>query len=170
MNTSSHVFFVVISVLILGTVIMTYYRFFEARDYMVQAQVECDPSEESCFVYVCDPAVDEECVAGSLEDAFYYKLINRLARNAPLCEADATTCVTLPCAADEAACSYTLCDMETVEDGETCNDPDEYRRMHPESEESMSIETDMVGDERVLDEGAVEIEGEVGDRLDQEQL
>lgn len=154
MERSSRVFFLVISVLIAGSVVVTYYRFFVARDYLVQAQADCDPYTEACFVYVCDPLEEEGCTGDLLEDTSYHKLIDRLARNVPLCEADEETCIVLPCATDETECSYTLCDAKTVEEGEVCSDPNTYTREHPGEEEESEAGTNATVDEMVPDEEA----------------
>lgn len=161
MDRSSCTLFFIVSILILGSVAMTYDRFFRVRDYMVQVQVNCDPYEEACFAYICDSSVDEGCTSSSLKDAFYYKLINRVARNVPLCEADLATCATLPCAINEMECFYTLCNTEMVEDSEVCTDPNTYRQLYPEAEENVDTETGMMSDEITFDEsdsGGDEIE------------
>lgn len=145
MDKKSKIFFAVFFLLIVLSVGATYYRYVVAHDYMIQAELDCDPYTESCFVYVCDPEADEECTGDPIEDTSYYKLIDRNAKNIPLCDPADENCTALVCEEGEVDCSYTLCDPETAEEGEVCNDPVVYTAENPIEEET---------DEAVDEEGA----------------
>ncbi len=152
MGKSSRVFFLVAFILITGSIVVTYYRFFIARDYVVQEEVGCDPYTEACFIFVCDPLVDEECTGDSSEDTSYYKLMDRVAKNAPLCEVGDETCDTSVCSPGETECYFTLCDPETIRASESCNDPMVYAREHSEAEDNSDTKIDKTSDETVIDD------------------
>lgn len=156
MDTKSKILFIVFALLIAGSVAVSYYRFMVARDYIIQAEAECDPYTEACFVYVCDPAPEadgDDCTGDLEEDTWYYQRIERNAQNIPLCDPNDETCDALTCPAGEAECSYILCDDETVGEGETCNDPVAYTLAHPEEEEEGDAEAGDEEDEST-EEGA----------------
>ncbi len=114
--------------LVVISVASSYYKFFVLRDYPIQAQIECDPTTEACFVYHCDATV-EECTGDPVADTSYYKLIERHANNIPLCNPANEGCVPLECVEGEADCSITLCDA-SLEDGSECSDPEEYNALN----------------------------------------
>lgn len=129
--------FIVVLVFSVG---LTFFKFFVLRDYTIQSQVECDPYTEVCFTYHCDPTV-EECSGDSVADTFYYKLLDRNAKNILLCNPAEESCAPLLCLEDEAGCVITFCDVsvdETVE----CTNPEQYSAENPivENLEEVSIE------------------------------
>ncbi|MFZ2299740.1 MAG: hypothetical protein WAW00_01225 [Candidatus Moraniibacteriota bacterium] len=137
MDKKSKIFFIVFFLLIAGSVAVSYYRFIVARDYIIQAEAQCDPYTEACFTYVCDPTAGEECTGDPVEDTSYYKLIYRNAKNIPLCDPNDENCAALTCPEGEAECSFTLCDPATAEaDSVVCNDPVAYTLENPIEEES----------------------------------
>ena len=76
------IFFIIMGLLILGSVAVSYYKYMVKRDYIVQAQAECDPYTEKCFVHVCDPDpnVDgDSCTGDPAEDTWYTKNVSRIA-------------------------------------------------------------------------------------------
>lgn len=111
----------------------------------MEAEADCDPYTEQCFIYVCDPEAGEECTGDPVEDTSYYKLIQRNAKNIPLCDPNDETCDALTCPEGELECSFTLCDPVTAEDGTECNDPDVYTLENPVVEEEAE-EEDMTGE------------------------
>jgi hypothetical protein len=139
MDKKSKIFFVVFFLLIVGSVGVTYYRYFIVRDYMITAQASCDPFTEACFVYVCDPTA-EECTGDPEQDTSYYKNITRNAKNIPLCNPSDEDCTALTCPPGEADCTLTLCDPDTVPDGIVCNDPATYTSLHPEEDAVVPVE------------------------------
>jgi len=151
MDKKSKIFFLVFFLFIALSVGATYYRFMVQHDYMIKAEADCDPYTESCFVYTCDPVVDGECTGDPLADTSYYKLIDRNAKNIPLCDPADENCTALVCGEGESDCSYTLCNPATATEGEACNDPTTYALENPVEEE------EVVGEE----EGSVDEEGAV---------
>lgn len=148
MDKKSKIFFLVFFLLIVSSIAVTYYRFMVQRDYMIQAEAECDPYTESCFVYVCDPATETTCTGDPVQDTSYYKLIDRNAKNIPACDPADETCTALVCGEGEADCAYTLCDPATAKDGEACNDPVAYTLENPIEEGSgADTEGDTTGGE-----------------------
>ena len=134
MDTKSKIFFVAFFIIIAGSVFATYYRYVVLRDYIIEAEADCDPYSESCFIYVCDPEAGEECTGDPEEDTSYYKTIHRNAKNIPLCDPNDEACEALTCPAGEADCEISLCDPEVEEDIE-CSDPVTYTEEHPIEEE-----------------------------------
>lgn len=159
MDKKSKILFLIMGVLMLGSITVTYYRYIVKRDYIIQAQAICDPYTEKCFVYVCDPETGEECTGDPVEDTSYYKLINRNAKNIPLCDPNDENCDALVCPEGEADCSFTLCD--STEEGIVCNDPAAYTLENPvEEEEGIEEESDEE------EEATSESEGDVTDTVE----
>lgn len=158
MNRKSKVFFLVFFSIIIGSMATTYYRYMVVRDYIVQAEAECDPYTETCFIYVCDPSADEECTGDPVEDTSYYKIIQRNAKNIPMCDPAAEECDALVCPAGEADCEMMMCDPTQELEG-TCSDPIAYTDEHPVEEEMMEdgevSEEDVTGEDTVSEEESV---------------
>ncbi|MDO9231116.1 MAG: hypothetical protein Q7U36_01385 [bacterium] len=154
MDKKNKIFFIVAFLLLFGSVGATYLRIVVFKNYIVEAQVDCDPETEKCFVWECDPesSVEGEACTGDAEnDIWYYQLVRRKAYNIPLCNPDEDE--NLP--AGEAGCVPMECDAETEKDCETifcndenkleqeveCSDPVEYLLSNPiEEEEEGEIE------------------------------
>ena len=132
MDKKSKIFFIVFFLLIMTSVALTYYRYIVQRDYIIEAEMECDPYTEACFTYVCDPEVDGEdvCTGDPVEDTSYYKIINRNAKNIPLCDPNAEDCEAFVCPEGEEECEMILCDPATS-DGIECVDPVAYEEANP---------------------------------------
>jgi hypothetical protein len=138
-DKQSKIFFLALFLLIALSVGVSYYRFFVAKDYIIEAEAECDPAAEACFVYVCDPQA-EECSGDPEEDTSYYKVVHRKAANIPLCDPSAESCDALVCQPDEKDCEETLCDPNDLAEGDLCSDPETYKMEHPAEEEGGSEE------------------------------
>lgn len=153
MDKKSKIFFLVLGLLIVGSVAVSYYRYVVKRDYVIEAQADCDPYTEQCFVHVCDPDpdVDGECSGDPVEDTWYTKNVSRMAYNIPDCDPSDENCMALVCGEGEANCTYTFCDETNVPEGDTCNDPAVYTLENPIVEE---------------DEGALDEEGDAVDTLE----
>jgi len=119
MDTKSKVLFFIFILMILAVVGVVYYRYVILRDYYMQAQVECDPQTEKCFMTECDPADDSECPANPDERVSYYKIIEKKAYAIPLCDPTDKSCPPLTCAGD-LSCHETFCDENNLGDGEAC--------------------------------------------------
>lgn len=139
MDKKSKIFFVVLLILIGGSLLAVFYRYFVIRDYMITAQADCDPSTEACFVYVCDPE-SEECTGDPEEDTTYYSVIHRNAKYMPICDPSDEGCEAFVCPEGEPDCHVDFCDPETVSEGTVCNDPVTYTLSHPTEETENTID------------------------------
>lgn len=116
--------------LIIAAVAITYYKYFISRNYYIEAEADCDPVAEKCFIYQCDPAEDSECSEDPAEQISYYKIIKKKAYLIPLCDPNSEDCPALACEAGE-DCEEILCSPETATEGEECNDPEQYLKENP---------------------------------------
>jgi hypothetical protein len=140
MDKKSKILLIVVVLTIAGSVFATYYRYFIKKDYYIEAQTDCDPSMEACFVSVCDPETDPECPQEESERAYYYKLIKKKASSIPLCDPNDPDCLALDCS-DKNVCEETLCDPENPGEDITCNNPEQYNIDNPEIEETAPDES-----------------------------
>lgn len=114
-SKASIILLTILTVAIVGSISLTYYRAFIAQDYPIHAQITCDPSVASCYVYECDPDAGE-CTGNPEEDITYYKLITKLAKNAYDCVPDDTgKCFNATCGPGEPDCEITYCDPNDPE-------------------------------------------------------
>lgn len=167
--------------LILASVGATYWRIMVEKDYVIEAQTDCDPYVDECFVWECDPESDvegEACTGDPETDSWYFQVIRRNASNVPLCDPNTDEeCEALVCAEDEPECEYEFCTEENMEEqyAVACNDPEQYALDNPEEEEyECDLEneedcaeaeeegTEEEGDEGVDEEGVTE-EGDAGE-------
>jgi len=133
------ILFIIIGILIAASVVATYWRIVVKRDYIVQAQTDCDPTTENCFIWQCDPQSNvegEACTGDPESDIWYYKIIRRNAKNIPLCDPNDENCAALVCNPGEKDCSEELCTAENVKAPDTCNDPAQYNIDNPPEEDS----------------------------------
>ena len=119
MDKKSKILLCVFVVLIVISIIVTYYKIMIKRDYMIEAQIDCDPETESCFVYKCDPE-QEECTGNPEEDMSYYKIINKNASRVSVCDSGVEECQPLVCEVGEPDCEITLCSPEDSS-GDSCS-------------------------------------------------
>lgn len=162
MDKKSKILLAVFCLLIIGAVGATYWRIFIARDYIIESQIDCDPTVDACFIWECDPnsTVDGEACTGDPEsDIWYYEIARRKASNIPLCDPEQDeTCDPWTCEENEKDCSMTFCDDTNKEEqGVECNDPVQYNIDNPAEEEELECAED---DEECLaaEEEAVECE------------
>jgi len=101
------IFFASILVVILACILFAFYTYYLNEDYLIFSDIPCDPVTEQCFVGWCDPEY-EECT-GTDEDAYYYKIIQKSARNLPLCDPLNSSCI-FSCEVDEDGCAHVLCE------------------------------------------------------------
>lgn len=136
MDKKTKIFFLVLALLITYSIVTTYCRTFIARDYIIIAEIECDPSIEKCFIYTCDPEFNGECPADEAEWTSYYKLIKKKEANIPpeidSCDPNVSDCPELSCDSGEADCQIIECDPENLGEGEECSLPEEYNMDNPE--------------------------------------
>ncbi len=123
MDKRSKIFFVVFSILVMASFLAVYYRVFVQKNYFIETEASCDPTQEMCFVHECDPLV-EECSENPEENTSYYKLLHRNAKNIPLCNPAEEGCSALECQKDEVDCVVTFCDSASEET--LCSNPETY--------------------------------------------
>lgn len=174
MDKKSKILLLTFLVLVIVVVAFTYYKYMVKRDYIIEAQADCDPYAEACFIWQCDPKSSEEgppdgeaseaCTGDPEEDIWYYQIVRRNAMNIPPCDPNDENCDALTCdPALEKDCEIILCDEETAVEQETkCNDPAEYIMNNPPEEEE---ECDPEEDEECVieEEDEEETECEEGD-------
>ena len=126
MDKKSKIFFIILGLLIAGSVGATYYRIIIKKDYIVEAQIDCDPAINSCFVWECDPESDvdgEKCTGDESVDIWYYSIVKRSASRIPLCNQEDPNCEALICEENEPECENIYCNNETKEEqGVECSD------------------------------------------------
>lgn len=164
------IFFIVFFLLIICSIGATYYRTMIKKDYIISAQIDCDPYTEKCFVWECDPisTVEGEACTGDPEmDIWYYKIFQRKAYNVPLCDPNDESCDAFVCAEGEEDCGETLCSPEAATEGEICNDPEEYALNNPPEEDEEECEGDdcevAEGDEESEDAEEIECDSSTED-------
>lgn len=141
-----------VTLVIIGSVVVSFLRFVVFRDYLIETQVDCDPSVESCFVWECDPLSEEDgeaCSGNPDEDTWYYKVIRKNAMNIPVCDPNIEECEPLSCAPGEPECEYSLCE-EGNEDGVRCSTADDAAIEVMSDGEEVIVEQDA---EDILAEG-----------------
>jgi hypothetical protein len=170
-------FFIIFGLLLFGSIFFTYYRIMIQKNYVVEAQVDCDPYAQKCFVWECDPASTvpgESCTGDPEEDSWYYNLAKRNAANIPLCDPEKDeNCTPMVCdPSREKDCEEVYCDAVTkVEQEVECSDPVEYTKENPPEEETSDEEAVACeeGDSECEAESAEDASGEE-DSLDDSQV
>jgi len=140
MDKKSKLLIAIVTLLILISILITFWRIMIQRDYIIENQIDCDPYTEKCFIWECDPAstVEGEACTGDPEmDIWYYAVAQRKAANIPFCNPEEDeNCVPFECLEGEKDCSVTFCDETTKEEqGVECSDPVQYSLDNPEEEE-----------------------------------
>lgn len=129
MDKKSKILLWVFAVLLVGSVVATFWRIMIWRDYIIEAQVDCDPYSEKCFVWECDPesiVEGEACVGDPETDAWYFKVAKRNAGRIPLCDPNTDeNCQPMLCEEDEMECEEMLCTEDQLEAqyASSCVDP-----------------------------------------------
>ena len=145
MDKKSKIFFIILGLLIIGSVFATYYRTVIAKNYIIEAQTDCDPYAQKCFVWECDSASTvegEACTGDAEKDSWYYNLVERNASQIPLCDPADENCKALECDDNEPDCKYIYCDDETkVAQEVECSDPVKYLEENPLEDETVTDES-----------------------------
>jgi hypothetical protein len=111
MDKKSKILLIIVSVAILISVGVTFYKYVILKDYQIVAEMPCNPAVANCFV-----RTDE---GGSVTN---YQLLSRNASRIPLCDPNTNAnCQALTCAQNEPNCEITSCSAETLPEGETCS-------------------------------------------------
>lgn len=159
-SKSGKIFFIVFGLLILGSIFATYYRIMIKKNYVIEAQVDCDPYENKCFIWECDPKSDvvgEKCTGDAEKDIWYYNLAKRSASKIPLCDIETDeSCSPMLCDPGEKDCEQIFCNEENAAEQEVeCSDPVEYTTNNPLEEEE-----DLSEEEVQCEEGDMECEAD----------
>jgi hypothetical protein len=105
-------YFIALSLVVI--LVVAFYRYDQyiiARNFVVVADIACDPSAESCFVADCSTQDDPDC------DTTPYKKVTILAAEAPIC-LEEHSCEGFVCTS--ASCTVSQCSEDELEDGEAC--------------------------------------------------
>jgi hypothetical protein len=127
---ANRIFYIILSLLILGSVGVTFWRIVIEKDYQIVAETSCDPVIEACYHYEPEPCATDnyECLSLPPEEAYDYKMVSKKAASIYACEQteEKTGCNDeLSCLEGEADCSYTYCDPAALEEWEACSEPQE---------------------------------------------
>ena len=129
MDAKTKILYSVFWALIILSVSASYYRFVVLHDYVIQTEVDCDPTYESCFVWECDSEMNE-CEGNPDENTWYYKIAYRNAKNIPNCNAGDGECNQFKCPEEgEAECREVLCTPTTLEEyhiEQACTLPEDF--------------------------------------------
>lgn len=155
-SIAGKIFFAVFFLLIVGSVVMTYWRIMVKKDYVIESQVDCDPEAEKCFVWECDPESSEEgeaCVGDPEKDIWYYQIARRKAYRIPLCDPEDESCLPMDCDPKvEEGCEVVFCNEETkIAQEVECSDPEEYLKNNPLEEDFSETECEE-GDETCIEQ------------------
>jgi len=125
LDKNSKIFFIVFGLLILASVAATYWRIVIKKDYIIEAQADCDPTTAKCFVRQCDPnstAEEGKCTGDITKDVKNYKIVKRNASRIPFCDPADENCQALVCGENEPECEYIYCNDENkAEQGVECS-------------------------------------------------
>lgn len=161
-------FFIIFFVLLIGSVVVTYYKIVVKNNYLIEAQTDCDPTVENCFIWSCDPESTEDgeaCTGDAEVDTWYYKIVTKNAANIPLCNPDEDeNCEPLVCEPDEKDCVETFCDDENkLKQGVECSNPEEYLLNNPPEEDGATENGDV--DEASIEESEATVDAEEVDAI-----
>ena len=67
------IFFTILSLLIIASVGVTFYKIVINKNYQIAGETSCNPVTEKCFVRECDSSSGEKCI----ESLMYYKKISK---------------------------------------------------------------------------------------------
>jgi hypothetical protein len=87
---------------------LSWAHYFVYKDYLIKANVPCDPTKFSCFV------------GDGGENPSFYKEVEKPAYEVPTCNAVVGTCAPLVCKVGDTKCTETYC---TVGAGTECSAP-----------------------------------------------
>ena len=139
MDPKSKYLFLVMGLLIVGILALTYWQIMVKKNYIVEAQTDCDPSVQKCFIWECDPSSSEEgeaCTGDAEKDTWYYSIVRRNAGQIPLCDPNEESCTAFVCGENEPECEEIFCDEETGKaQGVVCSNPADHVQTTPVTEE-----------------------------------
>jgi len=125
MDKKSKIFLISFGLLIAISVVATYWRIVIKKDYIIEAQADCDPTVSKCFVWQCDPnSTDdgEKCTGDTAKDTRNYKIVKRNASRIPLCDPGGENCQAMVCGENEPECEQIYCnEVNKTEQGVECS-------------------------------------------------
>lgn len=118
MDKRSVYFSLFILVAVSAVIGFKYKQFFLDKDFVLIANIPCDPAIESCFRVICDGECDDSMhIVNS--DGSPYKKVTMHASYAPEC-LESENCTDFTCPAEDETCTIDTCSEETIEEGEEC--------------------------------------------------
>jgi hypothetical protein len=153
MDRKSKILLGVLGVFVTLSISATFYKTVILQDFIVYTEIDCDPSTESCFVWVCDPTVDGEdtCTGNPEEDTWYFKIAYRNAMNVPECAPDDEYCAPFQCPTEgEEGCEEVLCSPETLIEydlGDECTSPTDFIDVGDGTEVEQVVDMDFTSTE-----------------------
>lgn len=99
----------IIGVTIFASIVLVWFRTFVVHDYLAAIMVECDPSNEECFI-------DD-----SGEEPLYFKILETKISDLQTICGDRVESCTPSCDQIGGECSYTYCDTNTAERYGACS-------------------------------------------------
>ncbi len=175
MDKKSKILIIALGILIAGSVAATYWRIMIKKDYVIEAQTDCDPYLEKCFIWECDPESNEEgeaCTGNSKEDIWYFQVARRSAANIPLCDPETDeSCDPWTCPEGEADCDTEFCTPENMESqyASACNEPAQYAAENPPEDETAECEEGDVECETANEEEVECLEGDTECPVEEEE-
>lgn len=136
MDTKTKAIYISLITTLILSVSASYYRYIVNQDFLTEVEIDCDPTIESCFVWVCDPNIDGEgvCTGNNEEDTWYFKYAYRNAKNFPACDNPTDGCDQITCNKDEEECEEATCTDELlIEHGisGSCTSPTDFNNIEP---------------------------------------
>ncbi len=116
--SKSHILALCATVLVIGSISISFYKYVILKDYHIYMEVPCNPVAESCFVYTCDSEIDDDCTYE--ENQTYYKFISKKAYLMPGCDPNDVGCEYPTCENDE-VCEEIECVSVGLGAGEMCD-------------------------------------------------
>lgn len=117
MDKKSKILLIIFSLLFVGSVGITVYKYGVRNNYLISGFTPCNPQTESCFYYPCEEG-DTSCNPNEIE---YYKKVEKKAFNIGRCDPAVEGCNPLVCAENEDNCAVTYCSEVMISDGEACS-------------------------------------------------
>lgn len=121
MNRKSKILISVVILLIIASVVATYYRIYIQKNYFILIDAPCDPNQDKCFEYQCVVGVDIGCSENPAEQITYFNYINKKAYDAVTCDSNDKGCSLYKCSENEKGCEVIFCAEKTKKVEEVCS-------------------------------------------------
>lgn len=117
MDKKTKILIILFLTIVFATLLFSYKKYFLEKEYLISAEIPCDPSQDICYVGYCDSET-EECE----EEVFYYNRIEGVAGILPVCDPNYEDCPLLWCGEKgNNTCVVIPCDSET-----DCSSPEDF--------------------------------------------